>query len=65
MARPHPLDPEIRTWLRARVEAESVRVVGKALAMSETTIARALADLPLQAGTVALLRQAFEGRKAA
>jgi len=63
MARPRHIDPEIRGWLRARVECEGVTPVASSLDIAITTLTRALAELDVQTGTIAILESAYRARR--
>lgn len=65
MAAPRLIDPTIRDWLRAQVDADSLRVVACRYALAETTIARVLAALPVSGGTASILDVAYRRRNAA
>jgi hypothetical protein len=59
MARPRQIPTPARNWLRARVDADGVHPVARALDLADATVARAVGGLPVQEGTVALIEVAY------
>ena len=51
---------ELQRAVRARIEASSVNAVASHLGVSREALARFLADLPVHAGTVLLIKSGVE-----